>query len=137
MPFDVACFPGAYENQWAYVLQHFTPRTLYTFPGHGGQTTTPFQGAVEVASVAAIPSSVVLFSPQNANAYPGETSVSLFIHPIDCCYLFGADNDHQLAAHMNGATLAAKVYIPTDTTDHMWSWVAAAVAIFDRRCKGG
>lgn len=135
MAFDIACFPGKSENQWAYVLLHFQPRNVYVFSG--GLWATPFNGAIEVATAEDIPGTLVLMAPPNGKNYQGSTTLADFTHPADCCYVFGYDQKDLSAAEMGARELAYSVYIPTDTTDQMFSWVAAAVTLHDRRAKDG
>ncbi len=133
--YDIACFPGTMENQWAYVLLHFTPRHVYAFDGE--LWSKPFVGASAVLSAEELPQiPIVVLAPLNGDNVQGAISLDEFGHPAECVYLFGPDDELLMPAHL-GSREYSRVYIKTDTTDQMWSWVAAAVTLFDRRSKGG
>jgi len=135
MAFDIACFPGKSENQWAYVLLHSQPRNVYVFKG--GLWATPFDDAIEVATAEDIPGTLVLLAPPDGKNYQGSTDLNSFAHPEECCYIFGHDTESLSSGEMGERDPDHSVYVETDTVDKMWSWVAAAVTLYDRRSKGG
>ena len=141
--FSVACYVDAGEpdNQWAHVVGQFLPREIFTFMGHG--ESKPFKSAKSFQRASELPGPVVLVSPPaptNAgNApprfVPGVEPLADFLHPASCTYLFGPDHA------MLGAALdiepAHRVFVEYPGDLQMFSWVAAAVVLYDRRVKRG
>jgi hypothetical protein len=74
----------------------------------------------------------VLLAPPRGRYIQGETSLLDFDHPEEALYVFGPDNEH-----FSGLEADHLVYIPTDSKDEMYSWVACVVTMWDRRLQYG
>lgn len=136
--FDVCLVasPGAiWEQQWSYLLSHFAPRRLYVI-GELDRRVRPFTEYLSVESAKEIEPELVLLAPQSGRYVQGTQSLSDFVHPDDCCYLFGADNQF-MTTELLGREPDHAVYIPTSTTDTMYSFMAGAVTLWDRVMKHG
>lgn len=72
----------------------------------------------------------VLFSPLDSQGTKGETNLKDYTHIENCCYIFGSNNKS-----ITILSNCDKVYIETDL--HIFSWVAASIAMYDRHCKNG
>jgi tRNA(Leu) C34 or U34 (ribose-2'-O)-methylase TrmL len=77
---------------------------------------------------------LVLLQPDNGKFIKGTVSLEQFEHPEDCVYLFGPDTYH-LHPDLLGREPDHVVYIPTDTQRDMFSFVAYAVTMWDRKMK--
>jgi len=137
------CIPlaqnGQYQTQWDYLLSSFEPDRLYVIGDEkDAPTTNVFASlnAVYVESCADLPADLplIVFASKTARYVKGVTSLVEFTHPADAVYFFGHDvrwvDDEVL-----GRVPDEIVYVPTDTTDDLWSWVAGAVALWDRRTR--
>jgi hypothetical protein len=51
--------------------------------------------------------------------------------------MFGADNAFLSTDQMGARLPDYKVYVPADSKDTMYSFVAGAITFWDRRMKGG
>lgn len=125
-----------WENQWSYLLSNFKPRTLYAIGGIS-KNIIPFRNHIEVGTAEELPGTLVLAAPINGYYYQGNVALPLFTHPNDCCYMFGSDNVHLSEDHMGTRRPDYTVYVPTDTTDNMYSFMAGSVFLYDRRVKHG
>lgn len=76
-------------------------------------------------------------SPKNAVYVPGTISIHDFEHPDECCYLFGSDSAHLSIDQLGGREPDHAVYIPVDTNDTMYSFMAGAITLYDRRLTRG
>jgi hypothetical protein len=133
MSFDVACFIDGAEsdNQWAHAVGHFLPREIYTFAGGG--RCKPFLHCASFMHVSELPGPLVLVSPQSAKNHPGLEPLSEFMHPEECCYLFGPD--HSALVMDREPDHSVFIAYPGDLA--MFSWVSAAVVLYDRAVKRG
>lgn len=110
------------ENQWSYLLSHFQSDEIY-LQGDYSTTDKIFKNVKR-----GIPDTdLILMAPKNGRYIQGEISLGDFKHPIDATYVFGSDKSYM--CDMEGT----KVYIPTDTKHDMYSWVAGAITLWDRR----
>ena len=125
-----------FVQQWEFALSNFKANALYCYGGTPPRSNV-LSKAQEITSAADLPEHpLVLLSPREAVNVPGETSLSDFTHPEDVTYWFGSD-----AAHLTGSPFTerqpdSRVFVPTDTTDNMYSFAAYLVTAWDRRCKG-
>ena len=137
--FDVCLVatPGQHwEQQWSYLLSHFKPRTIYVI-GQLDRRVRPFSAYQSVKTAEDVPGPMVLMIPENGVNFPGETPLPEFVHPDECCYMFGADNIHLSEDHLGARLPEHRVYIPTATKDTMYSFMAGAVTLWDREMKRG
>jgi hypothetical protein len=74
----------------------------------------------------------VLLQPDNGKYVQGTTSLEKFEHPADALYIFGPDKDFLKWLPREPDHF---VYIPTDTQRDMFSFMAAAVTLWDRKTK--
>lgn len=137
--FDICLVPSSgahWENQWSYLLSNFKPRSLFVI-GEVNPTIIPFKGYIKINSAEEIPGTLVLAAPINGENYQGNVPLPTFHHPDECCYMFGSDNHHLDEPQMGARIPDYSVYVPTDTIDNMYSYIAGAVILYDRKVKNG
>lgn len=76
---------------------------------------------------------VILFQPLDGRFVQGENSLVDFVHPDDCCYLFGASHGQVTLDH----PVDGKIYIPSVPTWALFASQAAAIVLYDRFVKRG
>ena len=123
-----------FMNQWDYVLCNFKPEETYII-GYKEKAfiSNPLKQAKFINSYSELPNlPLVVMAPSHGRNVKGIIPLSKFEHPEDCIYIFGSDSEimEEIYAHF-------KVFIETDTTDDMYSFVAYAVTMHDRRMKLG
>lgn len=137
--FDVCIFQihsPEWQNQWDYVLRNFQPDNVYVI-GDELPASKPFLNATLISGIEDLPKdkSLVLLSPENARYYKGRKNLFSFEHPDNTIYLFGGDDMNLKPEMFKKRKPDYKIYILTDTDDEMYSWVAAAITLYDRRFK--
>ena len=121
-----------YENQWAYVLRNFKPDQVFLLGGNEGAQREVFQSATVIDSLFELPDVPrVVMAAEDGRHVKGNIPLSEFSHPEDAIYIFGPD-ERNLNIDTDGDSL---VYVDTDGSYEMYSWVAYAVAMWDRRSK--
>jgi hypothetical protein len=127
----------AWQQQWEYLLSHFKPDAVYVYgaAGRPAMIGTVLGSAIPITSTSELPgdASLVLLSSTNALNVPGDRSLVTFAHPLNAIYYLGSDSQHLEAEAFDGRQPDHKVYVPTDSADQMYSFVALAVALYDRR----
>lgn len=136
------CLPlpdtGSHQIQWDYVLSNFAADTVYVVGDEGdAPAANAFAAgrATYLGSPADIPASAgkrVLLAPSHGRYVAGVTDLAGFDHPGDACYVFGGDKSHMTVDDWEPSHT---VFVPTDSSDDMWSWVAYGVVVWDRRVK--
>lgn len=113
------------ETQWDFVLSNFKPDEVVVL-GDYEPTSKVLRSARR-----SLPTEGerVILAPQNGRYISGTIALCDFTHPEHATYIFGPDN-----AHLHDIEGDHYVYIPTDTHHEMYSWVAGAVTLWDRRC---
>lgn len=137
--FDICLIASSgehWEKQWSYVLSNFEPQQLYII-GDASLDIRPFRGHRIISTADELPVPLIVMSPFNAVQYPGRTALPSFQHPPYGCYLFGSDNTHLTSDQMGTRVPEDLVYIPTNTKDNMYSFIAGAITLYDRRVKNG
>lgn len=129
--------PGAqWEQQWSYLLSHFQPESLYVI-GELDPRVKPFTGYTSVQTAEDVPGHLVLLAPSHGRYVQGAAPITDFAHPDTCTYMFGADNATMSSDFLGGRRPDDVVYIPTDTKDDMYSFMAGAITLYDRAVKRG
>ena len=123
-----------WEQQWSFVLSNFAPDKLYII-GEVDRKVRPFRDHISIESAKDI-ENLVLMMPDNGTHFQGNQSLVGFEHPEDCCYMFGSDRQI-LQPEQVGKEPDAIVYVPTSTNDTMYSFIAGAVTLYDRKVKHG
>ena len=126
-----------WEQQWSYLLSHFTPRNIYIVGNELERAVKPFSHYIHVASAQSVPSELVLLAPQSGRYVQGTESLVTFEHPEDCCCMFGNDHTNMSEDFLGPRVPDHCVYIPTDTNDQMYSFMAGAITLYDRLIKNG
>lgn len=125
------------ETQFDYILSNFKPDTIYVKETQGFSVSSKVMNeAVKVESAQDLPIDIplVLFLPKLAPYITPTTSLLDFTHPTDAIYMFGPNHRHlSVDDDFTGRGPDHVVYIPTDTNDDMYSWNAAAIALWVRR----
>lgn len=126
-----------WRQQWEYVLSHFKVDGIYVHGVDGRSTMIGkvLSEAVPIASTSELPAdaSLVLLAPTNGLNVQGDQALDGFVHPTDAIYYVGSDSHHLEAEAFDDREPDHKVYVPTDSADQMYSFVALAVALYDRR----
>jgi hypothetical protein len=123
--------------QWEYVVCNFKPDRLIVV---GQESVMPksnsFRTAEFVRDFRSIPDDageVIVLAAAHGRYIVGLESLEDLTHPDDVCYVFGGN--HQVLTVDKVDPAWRTVYVPTDTTDDMWSWIAYAAVAWDRRMK--
>lgn len=130
------------QNQWDWVLCHFCPDVLYVIGDVDDAPSTNIMAdlnAIYIGGLSEITEDYPLVVAAQADGrwVQGDTNLRDFVHPEDAIYYFGHDT-HWVAEEMfDGRPVASRVYVPTDTQYDMWSYVAFATFMWDRRSKQG
>lgn len=127
-----------FEKAWEYALSHFQADVLYCVGGPPPASAV-LSAATEIATSADLPAggTLILLAPPNGLNIQGDESLLTFLHPLlgNVVYWFGSDSRHLDAALFDQRAPDHKVYIPTDTTDQMFSAACWQVVAWDRRMK--
>jgi len=129
-----------WHNQWSYILNHFSPQNLYIVGNEDDiqRGYISFANAIQINHLSELPdTSLVLMQPVTAQHIIPDTNLIQFIHPDSCTYIFGADNSFMAQMCIDTCTIDHKVYIPTDNELEMYSWIAGALTLYDRKVKNG
>jgi tRNA(Leu) C34 or U34 (ribose-2'-O)-methylase TrmL len=140
--FDLCfCYPTNAHliQQWDFVLSHWKPAGIYciTSDPQASFDSKPLQKTRFIRNTDELPTRdpLILMAPRKGYTYQGRRSLKNFWHPSKCTYLFGSDHSHI------GEEVSRQpdeiVYIPTDDDVEMYSHVAAAVTLYDRKVKRG
>ncbi len=138
------CLPlprnGQYQMQWDYILSSCPPDALYVIGDEEqAPSTNVFSrlSAIYVADASDLPSAsqLVVLAPPNGRYIQGNISLEDFAHPTDAIYLFGGDIDFLSETEMNNRQADSLVYVPTESADDLFSWVAYAIVMWDRKSK--
>lgn len=125
------------ERQYDYVLSNFKADVLYVKTRRGFEPTSNiFKTAIRIDSVDDLPADhpLVVFLPQNARYLTPTISLNDFVHPTDAIYMFGPNHENlSTGDDFSNRAPDSLVYIPTDTTDDMYSYNSYAVVMWDRR----
>ncbi len=140
------CIPlpgnGQYQTQWDYLLSSFPPDVLYVIGDEAdAPTTNVFSklNATYIETPADLPDepAFVVLAQENGRWVQGEESLLTFEHPDDVIYFFGHDTRWVSDEQIDGKTVDHFVFIPTATSDDLWSWTAGAMVFWDRMVKSG
>ena len=129
------------QMQWDYILLNFRPDNLYIISEENLEFNrkSPRSKSTVIKSVKDLPKNVplVVLAPKISEHLQGETSLLEFKHPKDAIYFFGSDNGQLSKEDFKSRKPEHLVYVPVDTDDQMFSFMAAAVVLWDRRVKNG
>jgi len=124
---------GREENEWDYVLSHIKPDARFVMGKHAC-THNVLRDAPVVSTAADLPNDpLVLVVPLSARNFTPDTALQDFTHPTDAVYMFGPNSEHITEDDMGGRVPDHIVYIPTDTKDEMFNYVACIVTLWHRR----
>lgn len=126
------------QNQWEFVLSNFGVTADRAWVRGAPPDWRSYLDAPKIEKVDEIAGdrSFVLLAHPEAKL-PGLISLVNFVHPADAVYIFGADNVILTAKDdLGSAVLEDRVYIPT-VQHESYSYVAAAMTLYDRLAKGG
>lgn len=133
-----------FQDQWDYVLNNFQVDELYVkikepfTDDNEPPISKAFKNAKYILSYSELPKEdVVLISPANAYQLNGETNLETFTHSDNCIYLFGADEGRLTNEDVSELNIVDKVYVETSNDLHMFSFVAGAVVLYDKKLKYG
>ena len=123
-------------NQWGYLFAHFAPDCIWVL--NAPDDARYYSTVNRIATLAELPESpLILLAAPSSQYVRGDKSLMDFAHPTDAIYLFGSDNANFSDEHFIDRSPDHKVYIPTESDDEMYSWVAAAVTFYDRALTRG
>jgi len=126
-------------NHWSFVLAHFKPDQVFLLGGLERPEFKKYLGirdAEEVETADSLPDlPLVVFAPPSGRVHKGEVALRDFDHSKfeDVIYLFGPDHKILDESFMGTRVPDFTVYIDTDSNDEMYSHVAAAIALYDRK----
>ena len=124
---------GQDEHEWDYILSHIKPDACCVM-GKYPCTNNVLRDSPIAATAADLPSDpLVLVVPLTARNFTPTISLVDFTHPDDAVYMFGPNSEHITDADMGGRVPDHIVYIPTDTIDEMFNYVACMVTLWHRR----
>lgn len=132
--------PSAHQDQWDFTLSGFAPDRLYVVgseedrPQSNVFSAAEFLDPTEPLPPMSVSQRVVLLTPVGGRYVQGEESLASFQHPDEAVYVLGSDRA-QIQAGL-AARADHLVFIPTDSRHDLYSWVAYAIAMWDRRTKG-
>lgn len=130
-------------NHWSFVLAHFKADQVYLLGGLERPEFKKYIGirdSVEIQTADELPDlPLVVFAPPSGRVHKGEVALRDFDHSQyeDAIYLFGPDHKILDEDLMGTREPTVKVFIETDSNDEMYSHVAAAIALCDRKMKCG
>lgn len=127
---------GHEQNQWEFVLSNFKPDKMYMWRAAPGDSE--IRGAARIQNISDIAHEgrIVVLAPYNGRNIQGDIPLPDYDHPEDAIYVVGS-NHVTIEAEDLGNLQYDKVYIPTDSQHDMYSFVAVAVALYDRKVKHG
>jgi hypothetical protein len=130
---------GHVLNQWSFVLSNFSIDRLFVIGDVSNLIHKPFANTISIENASFLPtdSDLILLAPVEGRYYKGNVGLKDFSHPSNAIYLFGPNHVHLSEVEMSNRKPDYSVYIETDTKDEMFSYVAAAVTLWDRRIKNG
>lgn len=128
------------QKHWDFALSNFAPEALYVIGDEGQAPSTnvfarlnaSYLDTAEQLPVAPL----IVLAPAHGHYVAGEVSLAELEHPEGAIYLFGPDNLPLSSDHL-GIRESRRVFIPTDSTDDMYSYAAYAVTMWDRVIKHG
>lgn len=127
-----------FMNQWDYVVCNFKPDRIFVYHDEDTEPfiSNPLKEATFIKSISELPndSTLVIFNPENGRTIQGEQSLFDYVHPENAIYYYGSDSETMQIEDFEGKEYD-KVFIPTDTVDNMYSFVAYATTMHDRRLK--
>ena len=123
-------------NQWDFVLCNFKPDKIFIVGNkEEAMISNPLKTATWISSYEELPDlPLVVTAPIHGRYFKGRIPLSEFEHPKEAIYIFGSDSE---VMQDDFKKANYPVYIPTDTTDDMYSFVAYATVAWDRRMKLG
>lgn len=128
------------QKQWDYALLTLRMDKIYVI---GKKKDKPlskiFHDCIMISGIADLPKTtpLIIINPENGRYVQGVTSLVDFTHPASAIYLFGSDEGFLSPNNLKGHSIKDKVYIPAETDDQMFSYMAFAVVMWDRKMKRG
>ena len=128
------------QNQWDYALSNFKPDQLFVLnrKNQEVQKSNVVGKATQIQSLTELPEDhkLVLLAPLNS-MYMKDEKINLmeYKHPEDKVIYFAGDDSSFLIPDEFERYPDEIIYVPTDTKDDMYSWVAMAVVLYDRKLK--
>lgn len=121
------------DNDWDFVLSHFTPDKLWSVKGDPKQYHKP----QVIDSVSELPKDVkiVVCAHPGGRYIQGQVSLVDYEHPGDAIYLFGHDHQNLEPEELEGFD-CDYVFVPSGKNE-MYSYIAAAIVLYDRMVKYG
>ncbi len=128
-----------FASMWSYVLSHWTPDKVYVLGSNPEDYSTRFFKDAELVQTAEMlpDAPLVLLASKLGRYVTGTVELADFTHPKEVTYLFGPDNAYMSEDYLGSRQPDHHVYIETDTKDDLYSFVAAAIVLRDRRLRHG
>lgn len=127
------------QDQWEHVLSNFGLTTDRVWVRGAPEDWQSYLKAPKIDTLADIAGTrpIVVLQHPEAREFPGTVSLVDYVHPADAIYVFGADNVILTEGDdLGGRAVAARVFIPTVALES-YSFVAAAMTLYDRFVKNG
>lgn len=129
------------QTNWDYLLSNFQVDKIFIKGKDGDEVyhSNVFGQGEFITEYSQLPKNTtkVLLNPDNAKYLKGEFNLIDFSHPEDVVYIVGPNNVPLSLEDFEDCDLDYIVFIPTDTKDDMFNWVAAVVTLYDRKVKNG
>lgn len=132
------CVDQAERQQWNYVFNNWSIDTIYllcdvnfdddTWSSHALLRLKTVQ---LIKSISEISEPLVLITSKTSSIIKGEIDLSTYIHPNNCCYMFGNNDNTEFKETIVGD----KVYI--ETLNELYNWSSACIVFYDRMVKSG
>ena len=128
---------NTFMNQWDFVVCNFKPDQIYILGSQDNLViSNPLKEAIFIDSYNQLPDiPLVVAAPAHGRYVHGDINLKDFVHPQDAIYIFGSDSG--IMQQEDVTRECSCVYVETDTTDDMYSFVTYAVMMHDRRMKLG
>ena len=121
------------QNQWEFVLSHFDVPLSWIRRAPDDFNSYHKSERIETANDLPRSPLVVLAHPEG-RVYKGTVALDQFEHPHNAIYFFGGDDE--INNDLGKRKPDHLVYIPA-THYEMYSYVAAAITLYDRLVKNG
>lgn len=126
-----------WRDQWDYVLSHWQPDRVWVVGQLWKSNSLLNAGIVDTIDELPDIAPKYITAPDIGRYIQGETSLAQFEHPDDCIYIFGPDDNYLRPDEIDMTRIAGTIHISVPGNPDMYSFVSAAVVLYDRALKLG
>ena len=138
----VVCIPYTNDeheqNQWDYVLSNFKPDEIFILNPEEKELpkTNVFGKGRIIKSLEELKEyNIIFLAPEHGRYIQGKTNIFDLKHPENAAYVVGSNHVYPTTDNYFDKYIKHYVFIPTDTKDDMYNWVAMAIILYDRKLK--